>query len=312
MSSIRSVSILAILGACAAPFEQRAERWPSTPPNTFLAGTSRPVGYAPSTIVVGSLPPALIYEVIPVSPAPDAYWIPGSWDWNGYEWVWVAGHYEFAPVGYVWIGPFYQSYGSDCEYTPGYWEEAPAPRAPSNHGTLGPTGRPVLTPRADPPAPRPGRVARSRPTIPAVTPAQPALPAARPAPAREAPSIRDVEPAHQPVARPRSAIETPRARMPPPRIEPARVAPPPAQAVQRSRSLGPSALPPPRVAPPPSSFAQPQPRSPTFAPAPARAMPSAPGPRPALAPAPVQEAKPMPRPSYVAPKPAGAAKASKK
>ena len=21
-------------------------------------------------------------------------WVPGSWSWNGYEWVWTAGHYE--------------------------------------------------------------------------------------------------------------------------------------------------------------------------------------------------------------------------
>jgi hypothetical protein len=47
--------------------------------------------------------PAIIVE----NPRPLAgyYWVNGSWQWNGAEWVWMQGHYEPDPN---WTGDYYQ------------------------------------------------------------------------------------------------------------------------------------------------------------------------------------------------------------
>jgi hypothetical protein len=46
--------------------------------------------------------PALVVE----NPAPLAgyYWVRGSWQWNGAEWIWQPGHYEPDPN---WTGEYY-------------------------------------------------------------------------------------------------------------------------------------------------------------------------------------------------------------
>ena len=33
------------------------------------------------------------------------YWVSGSWQWNGYEWIWQPGHYEPDPN---YVGPGYE------------------------------------------------------------------------------------------------------------------------------------------------------------------------------------------------------------
>lgn len=39
--------------------------------------------------------PAVIVENY--NPMAGYYWVPGSWSWNGYEWVWQPGHYQPDP-----------------------------------------------------------------------------------------------------------------------------------------------------------------------------------------------------------------------
>jgi hypothetical protein len=39
--------------------------------------------------------PELIVENYGVRPG--YYWVNGSWQWNGYEWIWYPGHYEPDP-----------------------------------------------------------------------------------------------------------------------------------------------------------------------------------------------------------------------
>ena len=72
----------------------------------------------PPTVVVTQPPPAPQVEVIPVSPGPQFYWVPGYWSWNGgWVWVtgvwaprprpyavWVQGHWAHRGHGYIWIG----------------------------------------------------------------------------------------------------------------------------------------------------------------------------------------------------------------
>jgi hypothetical protein len=158
------------------------------------------------------LPPALIYEAATVQPYAGAVWIPGYWDWDGFDWVWIPGHWELAPAGYVWIGPSYSPFGGYCDYTPGSWRRsgtveververapAPAPAPVPSRGVARTADRPVA------PKPQIAPRVREQPTHTAKPP-----PAARlqPAPAR-----RDLNPQI------RSA--------PPPRqLQPARVAPP--------------------------------------------------------------------------------------
>jgi hypothetical protein len=47
--------------------------------------------------------PALIVEN--QRPMAGYLWVPGQWQWNGYEWIWRAGHYMPDPA--------YDSYGYD-------------------------------------------------------------------------------------------------------------------------------------------------------------------------------------------------------
>jgi len=68
-------------------------------------------------------PPAPRYEVVPV--ARHGYqWVPGHWQWNGYQHVWVQGHYVAPRVGYVYHQPRWVSYGNQWGYAPGGWVHA--------------------------------------------------------------------------------------------------------------------------------------------------------------------------------------------
>lgn len=33
--------------------------------------------------------------VIVVQPAPQPVWVPGFWQWDGFQWIWVPGHWAF-------------------------------------------------------------------------------------------------------------------------------------------------------------------------------------------------------------------------
>ncbi|HEX7842588.1 MAG TPA: hypothetical protein VF469_34180 [Kofleriaceae bacterium] len=54
--------------------------------------------------------PAVVVESY--GPVTGYYWVAGSWQWNGYEWIWQAGHYEPDPN---YVGPAY-----DGGYDNGY------------------------------------------------------------------------------------------------------------------------------------------------------------------------------------------------
>lgn len=81
--------------------------------NGTLYGASR----GPRTVRVREaapqMPPSAPQaDVVTPSPAANAAWIPGYWDYNGYSYVWVAGHWEMPPV-------------SSREYVSAHWEYRP-------------------------------------------------------------------------------------------------------------------------------------------------------------------------------------------
>jgi len=84
----------------------------------FLAVSAMTLaGCAARAVYVGTPPPAARHEVRPGKPFPNAFWIPGHWEWRGNKYVWksgywtkavrgkkwVAGHWSKTPRGYVWI-----------------------------------------------------------------------------------------------------------------------------------------------------------------------------------------------------------------
>jgi hypothetical protein len=280
LTSLAGLFALAL--SCAGPVHQaRPYRHERRPANTFVTGSTRPIGYAPGLIVVDGIPPAPLYEEIPGAPFEDAYWVSGYWDWNGYDWVWIPGHWEVAPLGYVWVGPSYNNYGSYCEYTGGYWEreqEAPPPPQPveipatagvrparrpkppqarvREPGLLAPSYTSQPTPRrVDPqPAAAPD-TGRLDPTV--APPSRPlAKPSARPQPYdfEAAPSRARIAPESRPVARPgptpRSSFAPSRAQQRPPAYVPPPAARPAARASTPAFSPAPkieSRAPAPRV-----------------------------------------------------------------
>jgi hypothetical protein len=44
-------------------------------------------------------------DVIAPQPAPSAVWVPGYWNWNGYQYNWIPGFWAAPPVGFhVYVG----------------------------------------------------------------------------------------------------------------------------------------------------------------------------------------------------------------
>jgi hypothetical protein len=73
---------------------------PIAPMAPTVAPTVAPVPSAPappttSTIIEQAPPPAQV-EVVPISPGPSYYWVPGYWSWNG-GWIWVGGRWAPRP-----------------------------------------------------------------------------------------------------------------------------------------------------------------------------------------------------------------------
>jgi nucleoid-associated protein YgaU len=41
-------------------------------------------------------PPPPRTEMRPMPPASDYAWVPGHWEWNGYDWDWIPGYWRLA------------------------------------------------------------------------------------------------------------------------------------------------------------------------------------------------------------------------
>lgn len=72
------------------------------------------------SLQIGVPPPPLRYEVVP-QPRRHHIWVPGHWQWNGYQHVWVVGHWERERPGYYYTQPAWVQVGSGWEYRAGGW-----------------------------------------------------------------------------------------------------------------------------------------------------------------------------------------------
>lgn len=90
----------------------------SAPSVTTPASQPQPT----NTTVVEQAPPPPQVEVVPVSPGPAYYWIPGYWGWNGGVWIWVGGHWGYRPyVGAVWVAGGWHPHGHGYIWVGGHW-----------------------------------------------------------------------------------------------------------------------------------------------------------------------------------------------
>src|SRR6266849_3341338 len=61
-------------------------------------------------------------------PAPDTFYVPGSWVWTGDRYVWRSGYWAKVQPGYVWVPGHYRWTPSGCIHIAGYWDYAIAQR----------------------------------------------------------------------------------------------------------------------------------------------------------------------------------------
>jgi hypothetical protein len=87
------------------------------------ATTAAPPGTAaPAGTEVTQAPPATLVEVVPSSPGPAYYWVPGYWAWRGHAWFWVGGAWALRPrPGVVWVGGHWDHRGRGWIWVDGGW-----------------------------------------------------------------------------------------------------------------------------------------------------------------------------------------------
>ena len=71
-------------------------------------------------VVIGSPPPAPIYERIP-GPRHGYVWTPGYWEWHGHRHVWIPGHYIAARPGYAYTPPYWRQGHRGWYLEPSRW-----------------------------------------------------------------------------------------------------------------------------------------------------------------------------------------------
>jgi len=93
-----------------------------------LYGYPRPehAGYYRTTAVVQSAPPAApapLADVVTPSPAPNALWVPGYWNYNGSGYTWTAGHWEIPPpASTTYIASHWETRNGANVFVRGYWQ----------------------------------------------------------------------------------------------------------------------------------------------------------------------------------------------
>ena len=61
-------------------------------------------------------------DVVTPSPAANAVWIPGYWNFNGNGYVWMAGHWEIPPAGtHSYVAAHWENRGGSLAFVPAYW-----------------------------------------------------------------------------------------------------------------------------------------------------------------------------------------------
>jgi hypothetical protein len=81
---------------------------------------------ATTTVVVAQPPPPPPpppYETVPFQPSPDAYWVPGHYNWDGNQYIFVGGYWTIPPHRYHQYVESHWVYRGDGRYVyvRGYW-----------------------------------------------------------------------------------------------------------------------------------------------------------------------------------------------
>jgi hypothetical protein len=112
----------------STPANQYAPQYSSpTVPNAPTVGVAPVVSNAQANaqiVEAPASPPAAPrqVEVVPVSPGPAYYWVPGYWAWRGGGWVWIRGTWVLPPRhGAVWVSGHWASHGHGYVWVGGGW-----------------------------------------------------------------------------------------------------------------------------------------------------------------------------------------------
>jgi hypothetical protein len=81
-------------------------------------GNGRQIAYYPEPPAPPQVAPP------PERPAPDTFYVPGSWYWNGERYVWRSGYWARIQPGYVWVPAHYRWTPYGYVYVGGYWDLA--------------------------------------------------------------------------------------------------------------------------------------------------------------------------------------------
>jgi uncharacterized protein YcfJ len=66
--------------------------------------------------------PAPLTDVVTPSPAPNALWVPGYWDFNGTGYAWTAGHWEIPPpMSTTYVASHWETRNGANVFVRGYW-----------------------------------------------------------------------------------------------------------------------------------------------------------------------------------------------
>lgn len=70
---------------------------------------------------VGTPPPPLRVEVQPAPPAPQWYWHPGHWRWDGRAYYWEAGHWVEPRANQIFVPARWVADRGAWVYEPAHW-----------------------------------------------------------------------------------------------------------------------------------------------------------------------------------------------
>ncbi|MEO6874329.1 MAG: YMGG-like glycine zipper-containing protein [Opitutaceae bacterium] len=66
--------------------------------------------------------PAPLTDIVTPSPAANALWVPGYWDFNGTSYTWTAGHWEIPPPNAAtYIAAHWETRAGANVFVRGYW-----------------------------------------------------------------------------------------------------------------------------------------------------------------------------------------------
>jgi len=110
-----------IPNAPTAPAAASVPPAPTTVPSSGVLATNADLVAAQPSRPVEQAPPPSQPEVVPVTPGPNYYWVPGYWSWNG-TWIWVPGRWAVRPWhGAVWVGGHWARHGRGYIWIGGGW-----------------------------------------------------------------------------------------------------------------------------------------------------------------------------------------------